>query len=153
MLQKWSGSPLNPSLHPSVLQFLFASRKDTAAFQADNNLIRPNQCGASHPVFSIYQPFMFLPCLPQPLCAVRVRKTQNRTQIQACVRSTHANRYTHIHRANRAPVPRSLMFVKVINFLCEIRGHGNRTEGECVPAPESPSAFIYWHIGSASPQL
>lgn len=46
MLQKWSHSPIHPSLHPSVFQFLFASRKDIMAFQTVNSLIRPNQSGA-----------------------------------------------------------------------------------------------------------
>lgn len=51
---------------------------------------------------------------------------------------THRHTHTHIHQAsrqaNQASGPRSLMFVKVINFLCEIRGHGGRTEGDgCQP--------------------
>ncbi len=46
--------------------------------------------------------------------------------------------HTDIHQAgwqaNQASGPHSLMFVKVINFLCEIRGHGGRTQGDgCQP--------------------
>lgn len=51
------------------------------------------------------------------------------THMQACAHSHQAS-----WQANQASGPRSLMFVKVINFLCEIRGHGGRTEGDgCQP--------------------
>lgn len=50
---------------------------------------------------------------------------------------------THTYQASRQPNqasgPCSLMFVKVINFLCEIRDHGGRTEGDgCQAQNHSP---------------
>lgn len=50
-----------------------------------------------------------------------------------CAQYIQPHMVTHA-QPNQASVPRSLMFVKVINFLCEIRGHGGRTEGDgCQP--------------------
>lgn len=44
------------------------------------------------------------------------------------------------------------MFVKVINFLCQIRGHCGRTEEDGCQSQNSLSAFIYWHWSPMSPQ-
>lgn len=62
---------------------------------------------------------------------VRTR-TSSDTHIQARARSTssYVHRYARVREADRESGPRSLMFVKVINFLCEIRGSGGRTQGD-----------------------
>ncbi len=50
---------IQSSLHPSIFQFLFASRKDTMSFKADNSLIRPNQRGVWHPTDPQKSLFLF----------------------------------------------------------------------------------------------
>lgn len=162
----FSHPSIHSSLHPSVFQFLFASRKDTMAFQAAVNLIRPNQSRGWHPTplqknhlsllvfinLSVFLSYTISAhqCSGSHTWRYELKHTcqglqthSRNTLIKPCVRSmySHANRHKHTHRhthepgqADRASGPRSLMFVKVINFLCEIRGHGGRTEGDgCQP--------------------
>lgn len=69
---------------------------------------------------------------------IQSQNTQAETHISRHVCKAQAHMFTDIHQAGRQPNqesgPHSLMFVKVINFLCGIRGHGGRTEGDgCQP--------------------
>lgn len=174
MLQKWSHSPIHPSIppfsHPSFSSSVPQERTPwpfkQATISSDQTRVGPD---TPHPPQNHLSLLVFINLSIslsytisvslflhycngsrtvryelKHTCTHMCRPTSKNTHIQACVHSTHshANTYTHTHtlihqasrRANQASGPRSLMFVKVINFLCEIRGHGGRTEGDgCQP--------------------
>lgn len=176
---------IHPSLHPSVIQFLPASRKETMAFQAGNNLINQTRVESDllhNPLALILLSIcqlrsytiafsLFLHCGSSSHAAKYEHKhrkdtytninpqkhMQRQTDPGICAQHTLTCSHTHtrVHQAswqpNQASGAGSLMFVKVINFLGEIRGRSGRTEGDGCQ-PQNLSAFIYWHWGSLSPQ-
>lgn len=147
---------IHPSLHPAVFQLLSASRKDTRAFQADINLIRSNRSETSHASKNLLSPILFINLSISSSNTVPVRVIQLYSKGSNTVTCSHADpqiyTYTGLfaqyreantltytsQKPNQASGPCSLMLVKVINFLCEIRDHGGRTEGDgCQPQNHS----------------
>lgn len=148
MPQKWSHSPIHPSIPPFIHPSLSSSSpQERTPWPFKRTTISHTHPQKSSISASIHQLVVHCTRLngngshavryevraQTHMCRPANTQAKN-THIQPCVHSTRSHIHQASRRANRASGPRSLMFVKVINFLCEIRGHGGRTEGDgCQP--------------------
>lgn len=135
----------HPSIPPIILASLSSSLPQERApwpFKQAINLIRSNQSATSQKtVFPLLQFVNLSISLPDTIPVSIFVHCLKGSQMEVMIRCRRTNTDSHDHRQtrtlshtharpNQASVACSLMFVKVINFLCEIRDHGGRTEGD-----------------------